>query len=235
VTIAVLPVRFIGREPNAPESRNVSRTPFGGSEGAPDADDECGMDEKSLTPLRTLDPFERIALAVREALPGEAGELLLARIVDELAELDEVEGGTGQGELHLELERQVTTDPVTGLPNRVRFMDDLTRAIAAAKRHDEPLSLLVLDLADRNADEQAAGEALLRFVRITDIVARVAPGRFAIILPRTGTIGCALVAARVAALDGHPASIGAVTFAGEPTDAPALLARAEDALRLQPS
>jgi GGDEF domain-containing protein len=193
------------------------------------------MNETSITPLRTLDPFERIALAVREALPGEAGELLLARIVDELAELDETDGGTGQGELHLELERQVTTDPVTGLPNRVRFMDDLTRAIAAATRHDEPLSLLVLDLADRDADEQAAGEALLRLVRITDLVARVAPRRFAIILPRTGTIGCALVAARVSALDEHASRIGTVTFAGDPTDAPTLLAHAEDALESQPS
>ncbi len=117
--------------------------------------------------------------------------------MDELAAVDEADGGTGHAELHLELERQVATDPVTGLPNRVRFMDDLTRAIAAATRYDEPLSLLVLDLADRDADEQAAGEALLRLVRITDIVARIAPGRFAIILPRTGTIGCALVAARV--------------------------------------
>ena len=123
--------------------------------------------------------------------------------MDELAAVDEADGETSYAELHLELERQVATDPVTGLPNRVRFMDDLTRAIAAATRYDEPLSLLVLDLAERDADEQAAGEALLRLVRITDLVARIAPGRFAIILPRTGTIGCALVAARVMALDEH--------------------------------
>lgn len=182
------------------------------------------------TSVETLDPCERIALAVREALPGDAGEQLLARIVDALAAVDESDGGTGHAELHLELERQVATDPATGLPNRVRFMDDLTRAIAAATRYDEPLSLLVLDLVERKADEKAAGEALLRLVRITDIVARVAPRRFAIILPRTGTIGCALVATRVSALDGHASTIGTATFAGEPTDAPELLARAEDAL-----
>ncbi len=180
--------------------------------------------------VEKLDPCERIALAVREALPGDAGEQLLARIVDALAAVDESDGGAGHAELHLELERQVATDPATGLPNRVRFMDDLTRAIAAATRYDEPLSLLVLDLVDRNADEMAAGEALLRLVRITDIVARVAPRRFAIILPRTGTIGCALVATRVSALDEHASTIGTATFAGEPTDAPELLARAEDAL-----
>ena len=131
------------------------------------------------------------------------------------------------------MERQAATDPVTGLPNRVRFMDDLTRAIAAATRYDEPLSLLVLDLGHRDADEQAAGEALLRLVRISDIVARIAPGRFAIILPRTGTIGCALVSARVVALDVHAFTISSTTFAGEPTDAAALLARGEDALETQ--
>lgn len=181
-----------------------------------------------------LDPYERIALAVREALPGEAGDLLLARIVDELAAVDE-EPGAGYAGLHLELERQAATDPLTGLPNRVRFMDDLTRAIAAATRYDEPLSVIVLDLRDRDADEQAAGEALLRLVRITDVVARVATRRFAIILPRTGTIGSALVAARVSALDDHPSILGTATFAGEPTDAPALLARAEETLEAQPS
>jgi GGDEF domain-containing protein len=88
----------------------------------------------------------------------------------------------------------------------------------------------VLDLVDARADEQAAGEALLRLVRITDVVARIAPGRFAIILPRTGTVGCALVAARVTGSDERAFTIASATCAGESTDAAALLARAEDAL-----
>jgi GGDEF domain-containing protein len=186
--------------------------------------------DPSAAALTTTDPYERIALAVREALPGDAGDRLLARIVDELAAVDEENHGDAYARLHLELERQVATDPVTGLPNRVRFMDDLTRAIAAATRYDEPLSLIVLDLVDAHADEQAAGESLLRLVRITDVVARIAPGRFAIILPRTGTVGCALVAARVTGDDERAFTIASATCAGESTDAAALLARAEDAL-----
>lgn len=194
------------------------------------------MRESDLRDLTiAADPYERIALAVREALPGEAGEQLLARIVDELAAVGEAGEGDGYARLQLELERQVATDPVTGLPNRVRFMDDLTRAIAAATRYDEPLSLIVLDLVDADADEQAAGEGLLRLVRITDVVARISPGRFAIILPRTGTVGCALVAARVAAPDENTFTLGSATFAGESTEAAALLARAEAALDGQPS
>lgn len=188
------------------------------------------MTQMDPSPLIVVDPYERIALAVREALPGDAGDQLLARIVEELAAVDEENDGDAYARLHLELERQVATDPVTGLPNRVRFMDDLTRAIAAATRYDEPLSLIVLDLVDANGDEQAAGEALLRLVRITDVVARIAPGRFAIILPRTGTVGCALVAARVTGPDEHAFALASATCAGESTDAAALLARAEDAL-----
>ena len=216
----------------APSRRSTS---FGGCHILWETNDDSEMPESDTLHLTTIDPYERIALAVREALPGGAGELLLARIVAELAAVNEADGETTYAELHLELERQVATDPVTGLPNRVRFIDDLTRAIAAATRHDEPLSLLVLVLADRDADEQAAGESLLRLVRISDLVARIAPGRFAMILPRTGTIGCALVSARVAALDEHSFIPGSATFAGKPTDAAALLARAEEALETQPS
>ncbi len=188
------------------------------------------MTQTDPAALIASDPYERIAAAVRTALPGEAGDLLLARIVEELAAVDEENDGDAYAGLHLELERQVATDPVTGLPNRVRFMDDLTRAIAASTRFDEPLSLIVLDLVGEATDEQAAGEMLLRLVRITDVVARVAPGRFAIILPRTGTVGCALVQARVADPGGHVFTLASTTYAGEPTDAATLLARAEDAL-----
>ena len=130
----------------------------------------------------------------------------------------------------MELERQAATDHVTGLPNRARFMADLTRDIASARRADEPLALLVVDVLGPDADEQAAGVELLRLVRTTDVVARVGPGRFAIILPRTGTVGCALVAARVAGLE-HPAfAFGNATLTADVVGAAELLAEAEASL-----
>jgi GGDEF domain-containing protein len=180
--------------------------------------------------LRGLDPHERIALAVRDALPGEAGDRLLERIVAELAAVDEANDPDSYARLRIELERYIATDPVTGLPNRVRFMDDLTRAIASARRYDEPLAILVLDLVDQDADEQAAGEQLLRLVRVTDDVARIGPGRFAIVLPRTGSLGCALVASRVADLEGHSYVLGNATLTRDVTTADELLARAETSL-----
>jgi GGDEF domain-containing protein len=180
--------------------------------------------------LRGLDPHERIALAVRDALPGKAGDRPLERIVAELAAVDEANDPDSYARLRIELERYIATDPVTGLPNRVRFMDDLSRAIASARRYDEPLALLVLDLAEPGADEQAAGEQLLRLVRVTDDVARIGPGRFAIILPRTGSLGCALVASRVADVEGHTFVLGNATLTRDVTDAQDLLARAETSL-----
>lgn len=193
------------------------------------------MSEQATLPLTASELYERIASAVREALPGDAGELLLARIVSELAAADQESGRATDAELDLELERQAATDSLTGLPNRLRFTEDLTRAIAASTRYDEPLSLLVLDLGGREADERAAGEALLRLVRITDVVARIAPRRFAIILPRTGTIGCALVEARMLAIEQHAFTVGSATTEGMRADVVDLLARAEESLAGQAS
>ena len=186
------------------------------------------MNTQTQSVTRT-DQYERIAVAVREALPGEAGDLLLQRIVAELASAEDTDADS-YARLRLELERQVATDPATGLPNRIRFMDDLTRAIAAARRYDEPLALLVVDLGDEKADEQAKGEQLLRLVRVTDDVARIGPGRFAIILPRTGSLGCALVASRVSGLEGNSFALGNATLTSDITEAPELLARAEASL-----
>jgi diguanylate cyclase (GGDEF)-like protein len=38
------------------------------------------------------------------------------------------------------------TDPLTGLPNRRRLQDSLAEAMAHARRYDEPLSVLMIDL-----------------------------------------------------------------------------------------
>ena len=184
-----------------------------------------GVEMLMSEPLTGVDHYERIALAVREALPGEAGERLLEQILDELAAVD-----AEDAELRLELERQAATDHVTGLPNRSRFMTDLTRDIARARRADEPLALLVLDILGSEADEHAAGVELLRLVRTSDVVAHIGPGRFAIILPRTGTVGCALVAARVAGLEGQSFGYGNATLTADIVGAAELLAEAESSL-----
>ena len=151
-----------------------------------------------MTPKADL--YDRIAATIREALPGDPGDRLLARIVEEIS----IAAGEGGCEiaalverLSLEVERDAATDAVTGLPNRALLIDDLTRAIATAGRHDEPVAVLVaqMDHSTGAQEERLVGEALLRLVRVSDVVARIAPGRFAVILPRTNAAGADLVAA----------------------------------------
>ncbi len=86
-------------------------------------------------------------------------------------------------------------DTVSGLYNRTRFMEELTREIAAGRRNGMEGAVLVLDL-DRfsalNAElGHMAGDALLskvasvlsRRLRDTDMLARIGGDQFAMILP----------------------------------------------------
>lgn len=190
-------------------------------------------------PTIGTDPYERVAIAVREALPGAAGDRLLERIVQVLSEAAEPgndEAAALWDRLRLELERAVATDEPTGLPNRARFMEDLTRSIAAARRYDEPVAVLVAEAqAEDGADERELGEALLRLVRVSDVVARIAPARFGIILPRTGPVGAALVAARISGLEGFRLALGNATLSAGTATSEELLALAEASLGERPS
>jgi GGDEF domain-containing protein len=189
----------------------------------------------TITNTIETDAYERIAAAVREALPGEPGNRLLHRIVAELGELsgqgsDEVASVFAQ--LSMELERAVATDSVTGLPNLARFMEDLTRCIAAAKHYEEPLAVLLVQAraGATGEDERTLGEALLRVVRVSDVVARIADGRFGIILARTGAVGATLVASRIAGLERYSLALGNATLAADAATAEQLLSLAESSL-----
>ena len=193
------------------------------------------MDAVPMHMTAKADLFDRIAATIRRALPGEPGDRLLARVVEELS-VAAAEGGseieTLAERLSLEVERDATTDAATGLPNRALLIDDLTRCIAAAVRHDEPVSVLVARLQPGNGEqkEREVGEALLRLVRVSDVVARVAPGHFAVILPSTNAAGADLVSARISKLGGYGLVLGsAVRTRGTPTAAE-LLALAEASL-----
>jgi diguanylate cyclase (GGDEF)-like protein len=92
-------------------------------------------------------------------------------------------------------EHQATHDDLTGLPNRLLFMDRLERAIAHAERNDVPVGVLYIDL-DRFKDVNDtfghdAGDRLLQdtaarlaeCARHEDTVARLAGDEFAVLLP----------------------------------------------------
>jgi len=92
------------------------------------------------------------------------------------------------------------TDPETGVHTRTYFDHRLPAEIARARRYQRPLSLLVVLVRGAAEDPGVAAEAgaiLTRRVRTCDVVARVVPDGFAILLPETSVDAAGILAARV--------------------------------------
>ena len=99
----------------------------------------------------------------------------------------------------------ITRDPITQLPNRVLFRDLFKQTLAIGRRRGKYVALMIVELENihtlkRDLDPEKlnllikqAGEVLAKTVRDSDIVATLAPGKFAIILesisePHDGTV-----------------------------------------------
>jgi diguanylate cyclase (GGDEF)-like protein len=110
---------------------------------------------------------------------------------------------------HRELEQRAATDDLTGVANRRRFREELTRGIAAAERYDHSLSLLLLDLDDfkgvndtyghERGDEvlKAFANLLKTRARASDLVARIGGDEFAFLLPCTSYLEADGLARRI--------------------------------------
>lgn len=157
------------------------------------------------------------------------------------------------------LEQLATRDGLTGLANRRCFDDTLHAEWARALRQKQPLSLLMVDVDNFKAYNDANGhlggdECLKRIakavsseMRANDLVARYGGEEFAVILPNQSLKGAAIVAERIRsrverltmsnsggqiAAPGHvTVSIGAATaIASHDTNAQQLVAIADAAL-----
>ena len=107
-----------------------------------------------------------------------------------------------------ELKHLANFDSLTGIANRVLFINNMTRALSHAKRHNEMLSLLFIDLDDfTNINDtlgNAAGDEVLiqvadrlnSVVRECDTLARIGGDEFAIILEDAGMVYNVDVAAK---------------------------------------
>ncbi|HJX58026.1 MAG TPA: EAL domain-containing protein, partial [Thiobacillus sp.] len=94
-----------------------------------------------------------------------------------------------------EIERLAYHDALTGLPNRILFLDRLTQALAAARRKRRCGAVLFVDLDQfkriNDVHGHAMGDAVLRevarrleyYMRLGDTVARLGGDEFVILLP----------------------------------------------------
>jgi diguanylate cyclase (GGDEF)-like protein/PAS domain S-box-containing protein len=121
------------------------------------------------------------------------------------------------------LRHRVLHDALTGLPNRLSFVDALTDALRRATVSGSPVGILFLDLDHFKLINDSlghhAGDALLRAVaprlrahlRPGDVVARFGGDEFGILIDRLADEAEALaIADRVAAAFAHPFSVDGV-------------------------
>lgn len=172
---------------------------------------------------------------------------VLARNVEQLA------AARTRAEL---LELQATTDPLTGAANRRRLDDELQRMVARSDRYADPLSVVLVDLDQFKAINDAYGHdvgdevlvatvARLRAgVREADVVGRWGGEEFLLLAPHTSHDQACVLAERCRGLVagapvGDPripvtASFGVATL-GPDDDARTLMRRADLALYMAKS
>ena len=150
----------------------------------------------------------------------------------------------------LSLSEQATRDWLTGLRNRRYFEETLADHVAAAKRYDRALSLVLFDIDDfkrvNDSSGHAAGdsalkhfaEILLATTRAADIVCRHGGDEFAVILPETNEESARKFVERARAKQKYPtvtAGVAALPSANLVADADADLMVRKKEYRRSPS
>lgn len=179
--------------------------------------------------------------SLKRLVPAVERELREARVRQERRQASET------------IRRLAYTDPVTGLPNRIRFREHIQRAVENARgKHTLALLLMGLErfrevndtLGHSRGDNllQQVGARLHSALFTPDTVARLSGDEFGVLLPRlAATDDAKLVIKKLQdslqapfMIDGIPiaveASIGVATMPEHATDADTLLQRADIAM-----
>lgn len=129
----------------------------------------------------------------------------------EIRELYSILSGeiTKKDRLNRQLSFLADTDELTGVANRRKFTDYLSRELEKASRYKQELSLIMFDIdffkKINDTHGHAAGDSVLREIarrsceclRKADLLARVGGEEFAVILPETGKEGACILAERI--------------------------------------
>lgn len=170
-----------------------------------------------------------------------------------------VEDVTDRVKLETRIKQQAYFDPLTGLPNRHRLMEELTRVIALAQRNHNYCSLLFIDLDHFKEINDTRGhhygdlaltlfaQRLRKIIRTEEAVARLGGDEFVVLLENLGReeeasrLLIAQVAEKIIDAAREPfvikdekfrisCSIGIVLFNDGSSDGDAILQRADKAL-----
>ena len=191
----------------------------------------AGVDDYLAKPFSAQELIARVSRSLALARTRREHEQLLAASNDQLTTA------------LAQLERLARTDPLTGLPNRRTWDDELPRELARAKRVPRPLCVALLDLDGLKAFNdtyghpaadaflQAAGIAWRIALRTTDLIARIGGDEFAVLMPDCTLQQAQTVLDRVCAAtpDDQTCSAGLVCW-DRSESAEALIARADAAL-----
>lgn len=225
----------------------------------PDDRDMLAKNLRKLSERQLMDS----SLELRMAHKNEEGiymEVLLTQIQyeDNPAILVTLRNITERKKTEAELKRLVITDDLTGLFNQRYFYTQITKESERAKRHNRPLSMLLIDIdlfKDFNDTYghwegdfvlKKIGEIILKNVRDIDMPFRYGGEEFTVILPDTNHEDAIIVAERIRkavaqnvfypfTLDGQPdvvsktVSIGITEFR-EQDDMKSFVKRADNAL-----
>ncbi len=198
-----------------------------------------GMDSVLFEPVRRGDQVVAV-LALGWARPIDELTTRETSVIALIA--DETAVAVERSDMLAQLAALARTDPLTGLPNRRVWEEQLPVEIARAYRGGEPLSLLVIDLdnfkAVNDSHGHQAGDRVLKevaaswrdVVRPTDLIARFGGDEFVVLLPGASTAAAVHLAERLRAAMPREltCSVGVVEWAGDEPDQ--FLARADLAL-----
>ncbi len=256
---------------NSPQKADVSRylTPLFQHQKAYDASMDAVIAEDSqaaaahLLFLRALQASlcasMLLALAALGLLASKPKSGAVPQTIAKLTEMEEKrsemdaalsEADRQIAQMRQTLENLSAVDALTGLNNHRAFQEQLDRELGRALRHNQPLSLLLLDVdkfkSYNDSFSHVEGDQALRIIsdvlketaRASDIPARYGGKEFAIILTETDMMGAVVLGERlrqaVASADGlqRPltASIGIATLTPNIFSAAAFVGHADRAL-----